>query len=101
MLNSLFDKKTAKLFDTIATQKADLHEKEKAATNAFMDNCSAELINKVLDISESFGHPNEQKQSRELRNKYNTSELEFDDIMTLNALYKSNYKFFENKDAQK
>lgn len=98
MLDSLFDKKQAKLFDTIAKKKAKLHTKELSAVEDFMSSNSMETIVKVLDIVDANGHPNEKTLSHELRNKYTNHTLEFDDIMTLETLYKSNYKYFKNKD---
>lgn len=98
LLDSLFDKKQAKQFDTIAKKKAKLHTKEQSAVEDFMSSNSMETIVKVLDIVDAKGHPNEKTMSQDLRNKYTNHELEFDDIMTLEALYKSNYKHFKNKD---
>lgn len=98
MIDSLFDKKTAKRFDTIAKEKAKLRIEEKAAVTDFMAFTSRDTILKILDIVEEYGHPNEINLSRELRNKYcNDNRLEFDDLITLNTLYKSNYSFFKNK----
>lgn len=98
MLNSLFDKKTAKQFDSIAKQKAKLHKKEEDAVSSFMCSNSKDMIVNILDIAAEHGHPKEQESSKELLEKYNNGMLEFDDIITLDTLYKSNYKYFENKD---
>ena len=98
LLYSLFNKKQAKKFDAIAKEKAKLHMKEVTATEDFMSSNSTETIIEVLDIVDANGHPKEKELSHELRNKYTNNELEFDDIMTLEALSKSNYKFFKNKD---
>lgn len=101
MISSLLDKKTAKLFDKIAKEKALLHQKEEEAVTAFMCTYSKETIYKVLNIVDDNGHPTEKRLAGDLRNKYNTGNLEFDDIITLDMLYKSNYRFFGNKDEQK
>ena len=98
LLDSLFNKKQAKWFDAIAKKKAKLHNEEVAAVEDFMGSNSMETIIKVLDIVDENGHPHEKTMSNELRNKYTNDELAFDDIMTLDALYKSNYKHFKNKD---
>lgn len=98
LFNSLFDKKMAKQFDTIAKEKAKLHKKEVSAVEDFMSANSMKTIMRILDIVDANGHPNEKIASNELRNKYTSKELEFDDIITLEALYKSNYMFFMNKD---
>ena len=152
MINSLFDRKQAKQFDTIARvylktpnapgqraflrcaasffleirqyscekmscatqkslaaghimsfqihpkEKAKLHKKELSAVEDFMSSNSMETIVKVLDVVDANGHPTEKAISLELREKYTNYELEFDDIMTLETLYKSNYRYFKNKD---
>ena len=100
MIYSLFDKKTAKQFDKIAKEKAILHKKEENAVTDFMRTSAKETIIEILDIVDAHGHPREQLSSKELREKYNSGNLEFDDIITLDALYKSNYQFFKNKDKQ-
>ena len=56
-----------------------------------------DTIIKILDVVDENGHPKEKITSHELRNKYINHELEFDDIKTLDALYKSNHKHFKNK----
>ena len=98
VINSLFDRKQAKQFDTIAKEKAKLHKKELSAVEDFMSSNSMETIVKVLDVVDANGHPTEKAISLELREKYTNYELEFDDIMTLETLYKSNYRYFKNKD---
>lgn len=100
VLNSLFDKKTAKRFDTIAAKKAKLGKKEEAAVNDFMTKNSKETIVEILDIVDKNGHPKERYSSHELRKKYSQGKLAFDDIILLDTLYKSNYKFFKDKDKQ-
>lgn len=97
MIDSLFDKKTAKTFNAIAKQKAKLHEKEIDATQKFMRDTRPETITKILDLVEQKGHPDEVKLSQEIRNKYQGDcTFEFDDIMRLDSLYKSNYKYFSD-----
>ncbi len=44
MINSLFDRKQAKQFDTIAKEKAKLHKKELSAVEDFMSSNSMETI---------------------------------------------------------
>lgn len=39
------------------------------------------------------------KSAQNIKNKYLEDNLEFDDIMTLDKLYKSNYKEFKNKEV--
>ncbi|HIQ60853.1 MAG TPA: hypothetical protein IAD31_04570 [Candidatus Enterenecus faecium] len=100
MVNSLFDKKTAKQFTAIAREKAKLQAKEQKAVDNFMHSSSMETIISVFDIVDVNGHPKEKALSSQLRNKYLQSELGFDDLMTLEGLYSSNYRFFKNKDEQ-
>ena len=70
MINSLFDRKQAKQFDTIAKEKAKLHKKELSAVEDFMSSNSMETIVKVLDVVDANGHPTEKAISLELREKY-------------------------------
>lgn len=98
MLSSLFDKKTAKKFDTIAYKKARLAEEESKAVDGFMQSISSDTITSILDVVDEFGHPEEKKWSHDLREKYTQGQhLGFDDVMTLQALYKSNYQNYTNK----
>lgn len=102
MIDSLFDKKTAKTFATIARKKAELHKREVEAAKKFMCDTSSDTIIEILDLVEKKGHPDEVSLSKELRNKYQGDRgLEFDDIMSLDMLYKSNYKYCnDNKGDQ-
>lgn len=98
MIDSLFDNKTAKRFDKIAKEKAKIHEKENAAAKDFLSTTDSETIFNVLDMTDKFGHPKEKELARHIREKYEgAQDLEFDDIMTLQSLYKSNYKSNFNK----
>lgn len=100
MIDSLFDRKTAKEFDSISKKKAELTKKEKEAVNHFLCSTSSETIYQVLDLIGQNGHPNEIQRSQQIKNKYESERgLEFDDIVTLDMLYKSNYKNrVQNKD---
>ena len=98
MISSLFDKKTAKRFDTIAREKAKIRKKEEKAVEAFMCQNNKTTIIDLLDVVDENGHPNEKNQASKLREKYFGEGLGFDDVMTLETLYKSNYKYFGNKD---
>ncbi len=102
MIDSLFDKKTAKTFDTIAKKKAKLHKQEVEVAKKFMCDTRPETIIEILNLVEQKGHPDEIRLSQEIRNKYQGDRgLEFDDIMSLDILYKSNYKYFsDNKGDQ-
>lgn len=98
MIDSLFDKKTAKKFDSVAHRKGKITTQESKLVNEFMRSTSSETITSVFDIVEKFGHPEERKLSYDLRKKYAQGErLEFDDIMTLQSLYKSNFPNYTNK----
>lgn len=98
MIDSLFDKKTAKKFDTIAEKRAKQATEEREFVNNFMRTTSSETITSVLDVVDKFGHPEEQKISHEFREKYIRGDrLCFDDLMTLENLYKSNYQNYINK----
>lgn len=98
MIDSLFDKKTAKKFDTIATGRAKQEREEQEFVDNFMRTTNSDTITSVLDIVDAFGHPEEKKLSHEFREKYDQGQhLCFDDIMTLESLFKSNYQNYTNK----
>ena len=98
MLNSLFDKNTMKHFDSLARKQAKLDERKKSLVQHFMENLDSDTINDIFQIVKKYGHPNEKKLSEEIEKKYFLGEdLEFDDLMNLESLYKSNYKNFSQK----
>ena len=98
MIDSLFDKKKAKKFDSIAHKRAKQDADERKFVNEFMRTTSSETITSVLDVVDKFGHPEERRLSHEFREKYTDGqELCFDDIMTLETLYKSNYQNYIGK----
>lgn len=98
MIDSLFDKKTAKKFDSIATRKAKQERDEQEFVDNFMRTTSSDTITSVFDVVDAFGHPEEKELSHKLREKYGDGQrLCFDDIMTLESLYKSNYQNYTNK----
>lgn len=97
MIDSLFDKKKAKKFDSIAHKRAKQDAEEREFVNEFMRTTSSDTITSVLDVVDKFGHPEEQKLSCEFRKKYvQGQKLGFDDLMTLQTLYKSNYQNYVN-----
>jgi len=52
-----------------------------------------------LGIVKKYGHPSEKKLSEEIEKKYfSGEELEFNDLMNLDSLYKSNFEKFSKKD---
>ncbi len=100
MINSLFDKGTMKKFDALAKKQAKLNDKENDLVKKTMEKMDSETLISVFDIVMKYGHPNEKKLSIELKNKYLTGEgLDFDDLMNLDSLYKSNFEKFSNKDV--
>lgn len=97
MIDSLFDKKLSKKFDTLAGKKANIQKEEDALCKQFLAEISSETIVYVLDTIQATGHPKQRKKSEMLRNKYEEDDLSFDDIMELNELYKSNCRNMSNK----
>lgn len=98
MIDSLLDKKTEKKFDSIAHRKAKVLADEEKLVDSFMRSTSSETITNLLDVVDKFGHPDEKRLANDLRNKYEQGlRLQFDDIITLDALYKSNYMNYKNK----
>lgn len=81
MIDSLFDKKTAKKFESIASKKARLATEESKFVNEFMRSTSSDTITSVLDVVDKAGHPEEQKLSHDFRRKYiQGQQLDFNDI---------------------
>lgn len=101
VIDSLMDKRMMQKFDRVAKEKAKVYQKEQEAVECFLQNNSKETIMEVLKVVSDKGHPCEQKSAQEIKNKYLENNLEFDDIMTLDKLYKSNYKEFKNKEDTK
>lgn len=100
MINSLFDKKTQKIFDELARQQAVIDEKKRKLASKSCKELDSETIQTVLKLVKENGHPNEKNLAKTIEEKYMAGiELEFDDFMDLDNLYKSNYKFLTNKGA--
>lgn len=63
-----------------------------------MEKIDSETLYDVLNIANIYGHPNEQKMSEEIKKRYLSAEdLEFNDLVNLDSLYKSNYEKFQKK----
>ena len=64
-----------------------------------METMNSETLVDVLGIVKKYGHPSEKKLSEEIEKKYfSGEELEFNDLMNLDSLYKSNFEKFSKKD---
>lgn len=101
MINSLLDDKMSKKFDSLASKQAKLDTKKRDAVKSFMETTNRQTIKEVFDTVRQNGHPNELKLSEIIEEKYSKGEeLEFEDVMALNDLYKSNYEAFANKDIE-
>lgn len=101
MINSLFDKGTMKKFDALAKKQAKLNSEKSDLVKKTMEKMDSETFINVLNIVNEHGHPNEKKLSKEIENKYSSGErLDFDDLMNLDSLYKSNFENFSNKDVE-
>ena len=65
-----------------------------------MGNMDSETLVNVFDIVKRYGHPNEKRMSKGLEDKYSSGEgMDFDDLMNLDSLYKSNFEKFSIKDV--
>ena len=100
MIDALFDNKIERQFDKIKEARAKLNKKEDKVLEQALRSVSANTIRQVLDVVKDVGKPNEQRISQSLRDKFETDKLELDDLMTLNSLYKSNWRQFKNKGGQ-
>lgn len=100
MIDSLFDKGRMKKFDDLAKKQAKLDDKKHDLVKQTMEKIDSETLAKVLEIVKRYGHPSEKKLSEEIEKKYfSGEELEFDDLMNLDSLYKSNFEKFSKKDV--
>ncbi len=100
MINSLFDKSTMKKFDTLAKKQAELDDKKSDLVKKTMVEMDPETLVNIIETVKKCGHPNEKNLSKEIGDKYSSGEtLDFDDLMNLDNLYKSNFKKFSNKDV--
>lgn len=100
MIDSLFDKKTQKIFNELARKQAAIDEKKRKLAQKSSKELDSKTIQAVIKLVKENGHPNEKNRAEIIEKKYMSGiELEFDDFMDLDDLYKSNYKSFTNKDA--
>ncbi len=98
MSNSIFTYKTGKAFSSIAAQKAKISNKEKAAVDQFMKETDSVTMEQIFALIEKYGHPSEKNQVNEIKAKYTSGQgLEFDDVISLDLLYKSNCQHMSNK----
>ena len=100
MVDSLFDKSATKKFDDLAKRQAQLNGKKGNLAKETMEKLEVETLVNAFEIIDKFGHPNQKKTSKILKNKYDAgNELDFDDLMSLNIMYKSNIVKALNKDV--
>ena len=98
MSDSIFTHKTGKAFDSIAAQKAKISNKEKAAVDQFMKETDSVTMEQIFALIEKYGHPSEKNQVNGIKEKYASVQgLEFDDVISLDLLYKSNCRHMSNK----
>lgn len=98
MIGSLFDKGTMKKFDDLANRQAKLDEKKEKLVKKFMENTDSETVVNTLNMVKKYGHPNEKKLSEKIEKKYFSDEgLEFNDLINLDSLYKSNFEKFSKE----
>lgn len=91
MLDSLLDRRTTKKFEALCDKIADIEKQKEKLEKAFMKKTTRETIDSALNIIDQSGHPIDKNASKLLRQKYESGEkLDFEDIVSLIALYKSN-----------
>mgnify|MGYP004644519033 FL=1 len=99
MIESLYDKKTSKRIDDLANKQAKLDNKKANLADEIMINLEPETLKKVFELIKKNGHPSEKKKSEEIEKKYEQGEdLEFNDWVSLDKLYKSNFGKFSKED---
>ena len=100
MIDSLFDKPTMKKYNALAQKQAKLNAQKNDLAKKSMEKLDPETLEKVLEIVKKYGHPNEIRITEKIEKRYfSGEELEFDDLLNLDSLYKSNFKKFSNKDV--
>lgn len=100
MIDSLFDKGTMKKFDDLAKKQAELNIKKSDLVKKTMLKIDTETVKDVIGVVKKYGHPDEKILSEEIGSKYfSGNRLDFDDLMNLDNLYKSNFERFSKKDA--
>lgn len=98
MINTLFDKREMKKFDDLAAKQAKLDGQKRKLVKKFMENTDSETMENVFEVVKEYGHPNEKMLSEEMENRYMSGEeLDFDDLIKLDSLYKSNFEKFSKK----
>lgn len=101
MIDSLFDKKTKKQFDTIASKIAKWKNESEILAKKSLRNISRTTIEEVFDSIKKHGHPNEVDKAEELQQKYLDPKqfLNFDDLLDLDNLYQATFQKISNKDS--
>lgn len=95
MIDSIFDSRTLKKFDSLAQKQAKLDDQKKCLVKNTMESLDPQTIQSVLQTVKQYGHPNERKKSEAIEKKYlSGQDLEFDDLKNLDSLYKSNISNF-------
>ena len=96
----MFDKKFFKKIDSIAKEKAKIQQKESEVCQEFMKITSPDIMVDVFNIIDQFGHPKEQDQAKQIKNKYESKEdLSVEDILSLDVLYRSCYSHMNKGDC--
>lgn len=99
MISSLYDKKISKKIDNLATKQAKLNDKKSILVKEVMEQLDSETLINVFDLIEKYGHPREKELSKKIKEKYISGrELELNDLVNLESLYKSNYEQFSKKE---
>lgn len=88
-----------KKFDNLASKQAKLDGNKKELVKKTMEKIDSDTLTNIFNVVKQYGHPNEQKVSKEIEQKYfSGKELGFNDLVCLDSLYKSNFEKFSKKD---
>ena len=97
MQDSIFTKKTAKNFSSIAAARTKIANKERSVVAQFMKETDADTMHELFELIKKFGHPSEKNKVELIETKYDSGkDLDFDDIAALELLYKSNCQHNHN-----
>ena len=95
MIDSIFSKSTTKEFDRIAKKLASLNDKKEKLADKAIRETDADTIKKVFELIKKYGHPCEKEECIIIEKHYDEgNRLTFDELMTLQTLYQSNYNHF-------
>ena len=101
MSNTLIPGSLGGKFGRLARRKAKIAELENKLMDEFNLQTTDQTLREVFEIIEKYGKPIEQKTIIEIKERYDAGEqLEFDDVMMMDKIYKACRTCHSNKEAE-